>query len=136
MAAVATLRANEFFRTRRIFVERFIQGREVTVFLTGSHCFPDAAHVYTPLERVINATLPPHERFLSYDFYWGLATLPGGGKLYENVLMDEQAERQLVHELQRVAWEAHCACEVNLSTCVFLNFVPNDVVRRARDTLV
>lgn len=111
VAAVAALRADSYFGTRRIFVERFVQGREVTVFLTGSHCFPDAAHVYTPLERVISAALPPHQRFLSYALYWGLESLPGGGKLYENVLLDAHAESALVCELQRVAWEAHCACE-------------------------
>jgi D-alanine-D-alanine ligase len=53
-----------------IFVERFINGREFTVFLLGSSQQPESIKLYPPAERVFHSSLPKTERFLAYDWYW------------------------------------------------------------------
>jgi D-alanine-D-alanine ligase len=57
------------FRLGNIFVERFINGREFTVFIVGSSHQPDRLKIYPPMERVFNSRIPETERFLSYG-YW------------------------------------------------------------------
>ncbi|HBB34605.1 MAG TPA: hypothetical protein DDZ80_15345 [Cyanobacteria bacterium UBA8803] len=53
-----------------IFVERFINGCEFTVFLIGSATEPESIKIYPPVERVFHSNLPETERFLVYDWYW------------------------------------------------------------------
>ena len=97
------------FSESGVYVERFIDGPEFTVFLTGSHDFPENRHVYPPLERVINPRLPAGERFLSHDRYWQKfgeePPLPPGEHLYINQLAPDET-REI---LQSLAWQAHCA---------------------------
>lgn len=57
------------FTLSHIFVERFINGREFTVFIVGSSHQPDRLKIYPPMERVFNSSVPDTERFLSYG-YW------------------------------------------------------------------
>jgi D-alanine-D-alanine ligase-like ATP-grasp enzyme len=52
-----------------IFVERFINGSEFTVFLIGSVHQPESIKIYPPVERVFRSSLPETERFLSYERY-------------------------------------------------------------------
>jgi D-alanine-D-alanine ligase len=54
-----------------IFVERFINGSEFTVFLIGSVHQPESIKIYPPVERVFHSSLPETERFLSYERYHG-----------------------------------------------------------------
>lgn len=61
---------NMQFPPDSIFVERFINGREFTVFLLGSAQQPDRIKIYPPVERVFHSSLPETERFLAYDWYW------------------------------------------------------------------
>lgn len=58
------------FSSDSIFVERFINGREFTVFLLGSSQQPESIKIYPPMERVFHSSLPETERFLAYDWYW------------------------------------------------------------------
>jgi len=53
-----------------IFVERFVDGPEYTTFIVGNARGSDHAIVYPPVERVFNRSLPPTERFLSFDRLW------------------------------------------------------------------
>lgn len=57
------------FTLSHIFVERFINGREFTVFIVGSSHQPDRLKIYPPMERVFHSSVPDTERFLSYR-YW------------------------------------------------------------------
>lgn len=99
------------FSESEVYVERFVSGPEYTVFLTGSHTFPESRHVYPPMERVINPRLPVLERFLSHDRYWQKkeegSPLPPGEKFYVNRL----ARPDTWNMLQTLAWEAHCAVQ-------------------------
>jgi D-alanine-D-alanine ligase len=53
-----------------IFVERFINGREFTVFLLGSTQQPESIKIYPPAERVFHSNLPETEQFLAYERAW------------------------------------------------------------------
>jgi D-alanine-D-alanine ligase len=53
-----------------IFVERFINGSEFTVFLIGNAQHPDNIKVYPAMERVFNPNLPETEQFLAHELYW------------------------------------------------------------------
>jgi D-alanine-D-alanine ligase len=57
------------FTLGNIFVERFINGREFTVFIVGSSHQPNRLKIYPPMERVFNSSIPETEQFLSYG-YW------------------------------------------------------------------
>ena len=49
------------------FVERFVTGREVTVFVFDR---PGEPEVFTAAERVFHPALPPEERFLTHERYY------------------------------------------------------------------
>jgi D-alanine-D-alanine ligase len=53
-----------------VFVERFVDGPEFTSFIVGDAADPDGCTVYPAVERVFHASLPPTERFLSFDRLW------------------------------------------------------------------
>jgi D-alanine-D-alanine ligase len=53
-----------------VFVERFIEGREFTVFVIGDWRYPNKIRCLTPTERVFSTEVPPDERFLSWERYW------------------------------------------------------------------
>lgn len=57
------------FTLGNIFVERFIKGREFTVFIVGNSHQPERLKVYPLMERVFNSSVPETEQFLSYG-YW------------------------------------------------------------------
>lgn len=58
------------FPRESIFVERFISGREFTVFLIGSTDRPENIKVYPPVERVFHSGLSKTEQFLAHEWYW------------------------------------------------------------------
>ena len=69
----ATSRRDELVRNfahSTVFVERFVEGREFTVFVMGDHHTPGEIRAL-PAERIFDASIPPEERFLSFDRYWG-----------------------------------------------------------------
>jgi D-alanine-D-alanine ligase len=53
-----------------VLVEQFISGTEFTVLITGSARRPETVVVHAPVERVFHHSLPPTERFLSFDRLW------------------------------------------------------------------
>lgn len=93
-----------------IFAERFIEGKEYTVFLTGSVGFPENRHVYPPLQRIFHATLPPEERFVTYERNWNKydeeTPLASNDLIFEERLVTDTAVAEM---LQDLAWRAHCA---------------------------
>ena len=69
-----------------VFAERFIPGREFTVFCASDRSEQGGVFVYPPVERVFHSALPAHERLLSYDRYWEKyeteAALPDRAPIY------------------------------------------------------
>ncbi len=58
-----------------VFAEKFIDGPEFTTLIVGNGNTPKDCKVYMPVERVFHSSLPPNERFLSFDRLW---------EMYEN----------------------------------------------------
>ncbi len=90
-----------------VFVERFIAGREFTTFIVGSADDVDRATIYPSVERVFHRSLPPTERFLSFDRLWEVyereAPMADGGYLWEY----EPAPADLDTRLRALSWAAY-----------------------------
>ncbi|GAB4181768.1 MAG: hypothetical protein Fur006_17020 [Coleofasciculaceae cyanobacterium] len=102
------------FTQENIFVERFINGREFTVFLIGSANHPDDIKIYPPLEKYFNSNLPEIERFFTYDLYHlGMdgrrTTLPPEEPLFECRLVTPD----LCNRLSDLAKRAYCSVSAN-----------------------
>src|SRR5215467_4097787 len=71
----------QYFLHDTLFVERFIEGPEFTVFLGGYCDRADEIWVLPPAERVFDAAIPPKERILCNErlgrpYYWYEACAP------------------------------------------------------------
>lgn len=53
-----------------VLAEKFIDGPEFTTLIVGNSSSPKDCKIYLPVERVFNKSLPPHEKFLSFDRLW------------------------------------------------------------------
>ncbi len=93
--------------TDGLIAERFIEGPEFTVFITGSYDKPDEAKIYTPVERVFHESLPEKEKFLSFDRLWEIyeteSMMPESENFYEYRLPDTD----LIEPLKQLAWKAY-----------------------------
>ena len=94
-----------------IIAERFINGAEFTVLITGNYNDPQHAHIYTPVERVFHSSLKEEEKFLSFDRLWEIyedeAPMPNNENFYEYALPD----KNLVEIIKQVSWNAYKACK-------------------------
>ncbi len=91
-----------------IFVERFVVGPEYTTFIVGSSDSRSGATVYAPVERLFNESLPPTEKFLSFDRLWGLyeeeRPVEGGdGELWNY----RKVPRAIAKRVREVSWAAY-----------------------------
>ena len=59
------------FEDDAVLIETFVQGREFTVLVVEDPHEPLGLYVLAPGERVFDTQLPPAERFLAYERYWG-----------------------------------------------------------------
>ena len=69
---VAQLRNDPYVRDTGLFVEKFIQGREFTVFAVEDEDQPLGLWVLPPCERAFHKDVPADQRYLIYERYWGL----------------------------------------------------------------
>jgi D-alanine-D-alanine ligase len=53
-----------------VLAEKFIDGPEFTTLIVGNGATAKDCKIYLPVERVFNSSLPPHEKFLSFDRLW------------------------------------------------------------------
>lgn len=92
-----------------LLAESFIAGPEFTVLISGSHDNPKDAKIYTPVERVFHASLPEHEKFLSFDRLWEIyedeTPMPNEGNFYEYALPDTT----LIEQIKKISWDAFVA---------------------------
>lgn len=90
-----------------IFVERFINGREFTVFLLGSTQQPESIKIYPPAERVFHSNLPETERFLAYERAWAKeeSSLSLGEPFYRYQLVASDLHDRLC----KLSKHAYCA---------------------------
>ena len=90
-----------------VFVERFVAGPEYTTFIVGSYDDPARATIYPPVERLFNESLPPTERFLSFDRLWGLyeteTPLEGDAELWNY----RKVPKTLAKRVMDISWAAY-----------------------------
>lgn len=60
------------FSSSAVLAEQFIEGREFTVLVVEDPREPLGLWVLAPGERVFDKRVPPKERFLAFERYWGL----------------------------------------------------------------
>jgi D-alanine-D-alanine ligase len=91
-----------------VLAEQFIEGREFTVLLVGSHTHPEAIKMYTPIERVFHKSLPETEKFLSFDRLWANyneeAPMPNDEDLYQ---YEKVTDAALIERINKLSIEAY-----------------------------
>jgi hypothetical protein len=101
----------ELFAEEEIFAERYLAGDEYTVFVGGYWDDPDRLWTLPPARRCFAASIPPEERFLSYDRYWGYyeaESMPSRGEPFYHY---ELVNGGLREELVNLATRAYCAAK-------------------------
>jgi D-alanine-D-alanine ligase len=61
----------QIFEDDAVLIETFVEGREFTVLVVEDSREPLGLFVLAPGERVFDTRVPPSERFLAYERYWG-----------------------------------------------------------------
>lgn len=92
-----------------VIAERFVQGREFTVLISGSANNPKSAHIYVPVERVFHPSLPPNQRFLSFDRLWEIYDTETAMPDEENFYEYQPAPEELHDQLKGLSWAAFCS---------------------------
>ena len=92
-----------------IFVERFISGREFTVFLLGDSQQPESLKIYPPIELVFQSSLPETEQFRSYDNFWGEHLEESSSSSSEPFYHCQQVASDLSEKLCDLTKRAYCA---------------------------
>lgn len=93
-----------------LFVEQFITGPEYTTFITGSSSDPDHCVVYEPVERVFHPSLPPTEKFLSFDRLWEIYEDETAMPQNENFYEYQKVDPSLVDQLKQLSLDAFRSC--------------------------
>ncbi len=96
----------QHFEKDGIMAEQFIEGREFTVLVVEDAAEPMGLWVLPPGERVFDKRLPPRERFLAYERYWGLPEvsrpIPEGEPYYWYALAPPELRSPLEDLARRV----------------------------------
>jgi D-alanine-D-alanine ligase len=92
-----------------LIAESFISGPEFTVLISGSHDRPEEAKIYTPAERIFHASIPEHEKFLSFDRLWEIyeeeTPMPDDADFYTYA----QPEPSHIADIKKISWDAYVA---------------------------
>ncbi len=103
-----------------VIAEKFIDGPEFTTLIVGDASSPARCKIFLPVERVFNSSLPPAEKFLSFDRLWEMyeeeTPLTGGQDFYNYYHPDPT----LVNDICQLSYDAYRAvrgrgyCRVDL----------------------
>lgn len=90
-----------------LFVEQYISGKEFTTFVIGAAKRIKQCKVFEPVERVFHPSLPPEEKFLSFDRLWEIyedeTPMPQQENFYEYTPVDDE---QIVDRLKKLSIDA------------------------------
>lgn len=89
--------------------ERFINGPEFTVFISGSFDKPENAVIYTPVERIFHHSLPDKERFLSFERLWEVYETESAMAEDANFYEYGKPEETIIDALKKISWDAFVA---------------------------
>lgn len=92
-----------------IFAERFIVGEEYTTLIIGSADRPGDCVVYEPVERVFHPSLPPTEKFLSFDRLWEIYERESAMPEDANFYTYHPVGADMAEKLRRISIDAYCA---------------------------
>ncbi|MFB2880564.1 hypothetical protein [Floridanema aerugineum] len=92
-----------------IFVERFISGREFTVFLLGDSQQPKSLKIYPPIELVFQSSLPETQQFRSYDNFWSEHLEESASSSSEPFYHCQPIASDLSERLCNLSKRAYCA---------------------------
>jgi len=92
-----------------IIAERFINGPEYTVFISGSYDAPENAIIYAPVERLFHNSLPDKEKFLSFERLWEIYETESAMPEEDNFYEYGKPEEAIVGALKKLSWNAFVA---------------------------
>ena len=92
-----------------MIAESFINGPEYTVLIVGSFDKPEEAIIYNPVERVFHASLPEHEKFLSFDRLWEIYEDETEMPNQENFFEYGKVDVALEDKIKKISWDAYVA---------------------------
>ena len=92
-----------------IIAERFINGPEYTVFISGSFDNPENAIIYTPVERLFHHSLPDKEKFLSFERLWEIYETESAMPEEDNFYEYGKPEESIIGALKKISWDAFVA---------------------------
>ncbi len=92
--------------TDGLIAEKFVEGEEYTVLISGSHDRPQDANVYLPVERIFHSSLPDKEKFLSFDRLWEIYETESCMPQQENFYEYGLPEAELIQPLKKISWDA------------------------------
>ncbi len=92
-----------------IIAERFINGPEYTVFISGSFDNPENAVIYTPVERLFHHSLPDKEKFLSFERLWEIYETESAMPEEDNFYEYGKPEESIIDALKKISWDAFVA---------------------------
>ena len=92
-----------------IIAERFINGPEYTVFISGSYDAPENAIIYTPVERLFHHSLPDKERFLSFERLWEIYETESAMPEEDNFYEYGKPNEAIIDALKKISWDAFVA---------------------------
>ena len=92
-----------------VIAESFINGPEYTVLIVGSFDKPEEAIIYNPVERVFHASLPEHEKFLSFDRLWEIYEDETEMPNQENFFEYGKVDVALEDKIKKISWDAYVA---------------------------
>ncbi len=103
-----------------VIAEQFIDGPEFTTLIVGNGSSPRDCKIYLPAERVFHASLPPHEKFLSFDRLWEMYEDECPIKDDEDFYNYQTPDASLLQNICKISFEAYKAlrgkgyCRVDL----------------------
>ena len=90
-----------------VLAEQFIDGPEFTTLIVGNSTSPKDCKIYLPVERVFNSSLPPHEKFLSFDRLWEMYEEESPINNEEDFYNYQTPDSSLLQNICQVSFDAY-----------------------------
>lgn len=92
-----------------VFAEKFIDGPEFTTLIVGNGANARECKIYLPVERAFNASLPAHEKFLSFDRLWEMYEDETPLKNNEDFYNYKIPDQRLIKNICKISFDAYKA---------------------------
>ncbi|MDQ2862930.1 MAG: hypothetical protein M3R50_04620, partial [Bacteroidota bacterium] len=92
-----------------VIAEKFIDGPEFTTLIVGNGANIRQCKIYMPVERFFNASLPAHEKFLSFDRLWEIYEHETPINDNEDFYNYRTPDSSLIKRICRISFDAYKA---------------------------